>query len=67
MSHLRAGNNTLVSAHGNSLRSIVMTLDNLGEDEVAGLEVATAVPMIYEIDGQGRVLSKDLLDDCLDA
>ena len=63
MSHVRAGNNTLVSAHGNSLRSIVMTLDDLGEDEVAGLEVATAVPMIYELDVQGRVLSKDLLDD----
>jgi bisphosphoglycerate-dependent phosphoglycerate mutase len=44
-----------------------MTLDNLGEDEVAGLEVATAVPMIYELDVHGRVLGKDLLDDCLDA
>jgi len=62
MNHLRAGDSTLVSAHGNSLRSIVMTLDNLGEDGVAGLELATAVPMIYEIDAQGRVLGKDLLD-----
>ncbi len=62
MSHLRAGDNTLVSAHGNSLRSIVMTLDNLGEQEVAGLELATAVSMVYEIDMQGRILSKDLLD-----
>ena len=62
MNHLRAGDSTLVSAHGNSLRSIVMALDNLGEDEVAGLELATAVPMIYEIDAQGRVLGKDLLD-----
>lgn len=62
MSHLRAGDNTLVSAHGNSLRSIVMTLDNLGEQEVAGLELAMAVSIIYEIDVQGRVLGKDLHD-----
>ena len=62
-SHLRAGDNTLVSAHGNSLRSIVMSLDNLGEGEVAGLELATAVSMIYEIDVQGRVLGKTLLEE----
>jgi 2,3-bisphosphoglycerate-dependent phosphoglycerate mutase len=62
MSHVRAGDNTLVSAHGNSLRSIVMTLDNLGAEEVAGLELATAVSMVYEIDAQGRVLSKDMID-----
>jgi 2,3-bisphosphoglycerate-dependent phosphoglycerate mutase len=63
MSHLRAGDDTLVSAHGNSLRSMVMRLENLDEQEVAGLELATAVSMVYEIDAQGRILSKDLLDD----
>jgi 2,3-bisphosphoglycerate-dependent phosphoglycerate mutase len=62
MSHLRAGDHTLVSAHGNSLRSIVMSLDNLGEREVAGLELATAVSMVYEIDMQGRVLGKTLIE-----
>jgi 2,3-bisphosphoglycerate-dependent phosphoglycerate mutase len=62
MRHLRAGDNTLVSAHGNSLRSIVMVLENLGEQEVAGLELATAVSMVYEIDVQGRVTGKYLLD-----
>ena len=63
MSHLRTGDNTLVSAHGNSLRSIVMTLDNLGEDEVVGLELATAISMVYEMGAQGRVLNKTLLED----
>jgi 2,3-bisphosphoglycerate-dependent phosphoglycerate mutase len=62
MRHLRAGDNTLVSAHGNSLRSIVMILENLGEQEVARLELATAVSMVYEIDMQGRVTGKYLLD-----
>jgi 2,3-bisphosphoglycerate-dependent phosphoglycerate mutase len=63
MSHLQAEHNVLVSAHGNSLRSIVMSLDNLGEGEVAGLELATAVSMVYEIDVQGRVLGKTLLEE----
>ena len=62
MSHLSAGDSILVSAHGNSLRSIVMALEHFGKREVAGLELATAVSMVYEIDVQGRVLSKDLLD-----
>ena len=63
MSHLQAEHNVLVSAHGNSLRSIVMSLDNLGDGEVAGLELATAVSMVYEIDVQGRVIGKTLLEE----
>jgi 2,3-bisphosphoglycerate-dependent phosphoglycerate mutase len=63
MSHVRAGNHTLVSAHGNSLRSIVMALDSLDEREVAGLELPTAVSIVYEMDVQGRVLDKALLED----
>jgi 2,3-bisphosphoglycerate-dependent phosphoglycerate mutase len=62
MSHVRAGDNILVSAHGNSLRAIVMNLDNLGEREVAGLELATAVSMVYDMDADGRVINKTLLE-----
>lgn len=40
--------NVFVSAHGNSLRSIMMYLDNLSEDEVVKLELATGEPIIYE-------------------
>jgi 2,3-bisphosphoglycerate-dependent phosphoglycerate mutase len=58
LGHLNAGHHTLVSAHGNSLRSIVMTLDNLGEREVSDLEIGTAVSIVYEIDQQGRVTGK---------
>ncbi len=39
--------NVLVVAHGNSLRSIVMHLDNLSETEVLELEIATGVPLVY--------------------
>lgn len=44
---LKEGQNILVSAHGNSLRSIVMDLDNLSEEQVLQLEIPTGVPLIY--------------------
>ncbi len=50
MGDIRMGNNVLVVAHGNSNRSIVMALDNLTEEQVPGLELATGVPRIYRFD-----------------
>lgn len=44
---LKKGKNVLISAHGNSLRSIVMFLDKLSKDEVVKLEMATGAPLIY--------------------
>jgi len=43
-----AGKNVFVAAHGNSLRSIIMHLDGLSNEEVLGLEVPTGVPVVYE-------------------
>ena len=59
---IRDGRNVLVVAHGNSNRSIVMQLDGLDEDEVPGLELATGVPLVYELDEDGSVRSKRTLD-----
>lgn len=56
-----AGGNVLVSAHGNSLRALVMRLDELSEEEVVKLEIVTGQPMIYEFDEAGKVTSKELL------
>jgi 2,3-bisphosphoglycerate-dependent phosphoglycerate mutase len=61
---LRAGKNVLVSAHGNSLRSIVMELDHLTKEQVMELNIATGVPIVYEFDSDLRILSKRILDDC---
>ena len=44
-----AGNTVLVAAHGNSLRSLVMILDGMNEDSITGLNLATGVPMIYDL------------------
>lgn len=47
---LEEGKNVFISAHGNSLRSIVMHLDNLSGDEVIKLEIPTGEPLIYTYD-----------------
>lgn len=58
---LRAGRNVLVAAHGNSLRAIVMHLENLSREQVLELNLATGVPLLYEIDEAGAVASKRIL------
>lgn len=58
---IRQGKNVLVVAHGNSNRSIVMVLDQLSGDEVIQLELATGIPLVYELDTSGQVLSKATL------
>ena len=55
---VKQGQTILVSAHGNSLRSIVMELDHLTKAQVLNLELATGAPIVYEIDAAGKVLKK---------
>ena len=50
---LEKGNNVFISAHGNSLRAILMDLDKLSEEEVVKLEIATGDPIIYSFE-QGK-------------
>ncbi len=58
-----AGKRVLVSAHGNSLRALIMRLDNLDKEQVTQLELATGVPILYDLDEEGRVLEKCILDE----
>jgi 2,3-bisphosphoglycerate-dependent phosphoglycerate mutase len=51
---LRAGRTVLVAAHGNSLRALVKHLDDMGEDEVVGLNIPTGVPLRYDLDDDLR-------------
>jgi 2,3-bisphosphoglycerate-dependent phosphoglycerate mutase len=55
------GMNLIVCAHGNSLRSIVMVLDKLSKDEVVALNIATGVPIVYDIDKNGEVMNKAII------
>jgi 2,3-bisphosphoglycerate-dependent phosphoglycerate mutase len=46
--YLKEGKNVFISAHGNSLRSIIMYMDGLSKEEVLHLELSTGLPMLYE-------------------
>lgn len=61
MPEVKSGKNVIVAAHGNSLRSIVMDLDKLTKEQVLELNLDTGVPIVYEIDSEGKVVSKDIL------
>jgi 2,3-bisphosphoglycerate-dependent phosphoglycerate mutase len=51
---LRAGRTVLVAAHGNSLRAIVKHLDQIGDDDIAGLNIPTGMPLVYRLDASLR-------------
>ena len=56
------GRRVLVSAHGNSLRSLVMVLDKLTPAEVLKLELATGIPLVYRLNEDTTVAEKVILD-----
>ena len=56
------GKTVLVSAHGNSLRSLVMVLDGLSGEEIVKMEIATGVPIIYRLNADSTAASKEILE-----
>jgi len=55
---LAAGQTVLVTAHGNSLRALVKHLDGISDEEIAGLNIPTGIPLVYELDGDFRPLER---------
>lgn len=50
-----AGKTVMVAAHGNSLRALVKYLDGISDEDIAGLNIPTGMPLVYEFDENGRV------------
>jgi len=55
------GERVLVAAHGNSLRALVMVLDKLTPATIPSMELATGVPLVYRLNADSTVASKDVL------
>ena len=55
---LKAGKTVIVSAHGNSLRALVMKLDQLSREEVLQLNLATGAPLVYRLNPDGSKAEK---------
>ena len=61
--HLKNNENVLVVAHGNSLRALVKYLENISDEDIAGLEIPLGMPWIYDIDSEGKICSKEKLGE----
>ena len=52
---INEGLNILVTAHGNSLRSLIMHIDKISPEDIVKLEIGTGVPLIYKTKGSGNI------------
>jgi len=55
------GEQVLVSAHGNSLRALVMVLDHLSPQEIVKRELATGIPLIYRLNADSTVAERQVM------
>lgn len=55
------GERVIVAAHGNSLRALVMVLDRLTPDTIPSMELDTGVPLVYRLNADSTVASKQVL------
>jgi 2,3-bisphosphoglycerate-dependent phosphoglycerate mutase len=55
--HLKNGKNVVIAAHGNSLRALIMHLENMTPEQILEFEIGTAQPRLYELDEHLSVLS----------
>lgn len=54
--YLLKGDTILVAAHGNSLRALIMELEQLSREQVLELNIPTGAPLLYELDNTGKVV-----------
>lgn len=59
---LKQGKNVLVVAHGNSLRSITKYLENISDEDIPSVEIATGEPIVYDLDENLNVVNKTILE-----
>ena len=53
------GKNVIIAAHGNSLRALSKYIENISDDDIMNLEMATGQPVVYDFDDKLNVLSKE--------
>ncbi len=60
---VKAGKKLIVTAHGNSLRSLVKHLDGIADDEIVNLNIPTGIPLVYELDAELKPIKSYYLGD----
>ena len=54
---IKTGKTVMIAAHGNSLRAIVKHLDDISDDDIAGVNIPTGIPLVYELDEYLRLIT----------
>lgn len=60
---LKAGQRTLIVAHGNSIRALVKLLDQISDEDIVGLNIPNGIPLVYELDGNLQPIKHYYLGD----
>jgi 2,3-bisphosphoglycerate-dependent phosphoglycerate mutase len=60
---IRSGKRVIVAAHGNSIRALVKSLDGVSDADIVGLNIPTAIPLVYELDESLKPLRHYYLGD----
>ena len=60
---IKSGKKVLICAHGNSLRALVMHLDNISEQDITELNIPTGIPLVYELDENLKPIKHYYLGD----
>lgn len=58
-----AGQRVVIAAHGNSLRALIKYLDGVSDQDIVGLNIPTAIPLVYELDASLKPLRHYYLGD----
>jgi 2,3-bisphosphoglycerate-dependent phosphoglycerate mutase len=59
---LESGENVLVAAHGNSLRALLIIIGAETPESINAAEMPTGVPLVFELDDSGKILSRQFLE-----
>ena len=54
---IQSGKKVLITAHGNSLRALVKHLDGISDENIAGLNIPTGIPLLYQLDSNFTPIS----------
>ena len=60
---VRAGKSVLIAAHGNSIRALIKYLDKVSDDDIVGINIPTAQPLVYELDADLKPIRHYYLGD----
>lgn len=61
--YLLNGENVLIVAHGNSIRSIIKYIENISDEDIMSVEIPTGVPYVFEFDNELNVINKTILNE----